>query len=96
MDKNTGTPIRFQMLLIRQVSYAILRSSSIRYQSSTTDTSSSDKIKNQSVNKTSWATSDTNGLVKQLSARIKAGGPITVADFMRESLLNPKYVRDVV
>ena len=40
-----------------------------------------------------WATSDTNGLVKQLSTRIKAGGPITVADFMRESLLNPNYVR---
>jgi hypothetical protein len=39
-----------------------------------------------------WATSDTNGLVKQLSARIKSGGPITVADFMRESLLNPNYV----
>lgn len=40
----------------------------------------------------SWATSETNGLVQQLSTRIKAGGPITVADFMREALLNPKYV----
>jgi hypothetical protein len=89
------------MFIIRQVSYAVLRriycSSSIRYQSNTTDeianTSSSDKTKNRSVNSTSWATSDTNGLVKQLSARIKAGGPMTVAEFMRESLLNPKYVR---
>jgi hypothetical protein len=92
------------MFLIRQVSYAVLRriycSSSIRYQSSTTDEiahkSSSDKIKTLAINSTSWATSDTNGLVKQLSARIKAGGPMTVAEFMRESLLNPKYVRYIL
>jgi len=92
------------MFLIRQVSYAVLRriycSSSIRYQSSTTDEithkTSSDKIKTLPVNSTSWATSDTNGLVKQLSARIKAGGPMTVAEFMRESLLNPKYVRYIL
>ncbi|UJR35579.1 hypothetical protein I4U23_028332 [Adineta vaga] len=29
--------------------------------------------------------------LKQLSTRIKAGGPITIAEFMRESLLNPQY-----
>ena len=34
-----------------------------------------------SSDKTSWATSDTNELVKNLSTRIKAGGPITVAEF---------------
>jgi hypothetical protein len=49
-------------------------------------------LSNITKNTLDWATSDTNGLVKQLSARIKAGGPITVADFMRESLLNPNYV----
>lgn len=84
------------MFSIRQFSYTFSRRiysySSNRYQSNTTNdltnTSSSDKTK-----KTTWTTSDTNGLVKQLSARIKAGGPITVAEFMRESLLNPKYVR---
>ena len=89
------------MFPIRQFSYALLRriyfSSSNRYQSNTTndfiETSSSDKAKKLS---TSWATSDTNGLIKQLSARIKAGGPITIAEFMRESLLNPKYVRYIL
>lgn len=93
------------MFSIRQFSYAFSRrfyyySSSHRYQSSTTNdldnNSLSDKTKKSSVNLTSWATSDTNGLVKQLSARIKAGGPITVAEFMRESLLNPKYVRCLI
>ena len=89
------------MFPIRQFSYAFLRriylSSSNRYQSNTTNdfikTSSSDKTQKLS---TSWATSDTNGLIKQLSARIKAGGPITIAEFMRESLLNPKYVRYIL
>lgn len=55
-------------------------------------TSSSDQRKKSSIDTKSWATSDTNALIKQLAARIKAGGPITVADFMRESLLNPKHV----
>jgi len=89
------------MFSVRQFSYTFARRlycySSNRYQSNTTNdstiTSSSDKIKKPSIDVTSWATSDTNGLVKQLSARIKAVGPITVAEFMRESLLNPKYVR---
>ncbi|CAF1264061.1 unnamed protein product [Adineta steineri] len=87
------------MLSIRQVPYTFLRHvyclSSCRYQSNisneSTNISSSDKIKKSSVNSTSWSTSDTNGLVKELSSRIKTGGPITVAEFMRESLLNPKY-----
>ncbi|CAF0759217.1 unnamed protein product [Rotaria sordida] len=87
------------MFSIRQFSYVFLQriycSSSNRYQSSTTNhpvnSSSSNDKKNSSTNSTVWATSDTNGLVKQLSARIKSGGPITVAEFMRESLLNPKY-----
>ncbi|CAF3477226.1 unnamed protein product [Rotaria sordida] len=88
------------MFSIRQFSYVFLQriycSSSNRYQSSTTNhpvnSSSSNDKKNSSTNSTVWATSDTNGLVKQLSARIKSGGPITVAEFMRESLLNPKYL----
>ena len=71
--------------------HRIYCSSSNRYQSSTT--SSSDKTEKSSVDSASWATSDTNGLIKQLSTRIKAGGPITIAEFMRESLLNPNYVR---
>ncbi|CAF3553134.1 unnamed protein product [Rotaria sordida] len=88
------------MFSIRQFSYVFLQriycSSSNRYQSSTTNhpvnSSSSNDKKNSSTNSTVRATSDTNGLVKQLSARIKSGGPITVAEFMRESLLNPKYL----
>jgi uncharacterized lipoprotein YddW (UPF0748 family) len=84
------------MFSIRQFSYTFSRRiycySFNRYQSNISN-SSSDKIKKPSVDVTSWATSDTNGLVKQLSARIKAGGPITVAEFMRESLLNPQHVR---
>jgi Sec7-like guanine-nucleotide exchange factor len=76
------------MFSIRQLSQRFYLHSFNRYQSN--NISSSDKTKK------SWATSDTNGLVKQLSARIKAGGPITVADFMRESLLNPNYVRYVL
>jgi len=76
------------MFSIRHFSRRFYLHSFNRYQSN--NISSSDKTKK------SWATSDTNGLVKQLSARIKAGGPITVADFMRESLLNPNYVRYVL
>jgi hypothetical protein len=92
------------MFPIHQFSYAFLRRiyscSCNRYLSTTTNdlinNSSSDKTKQPPVNSTSWATSDTNGLIKQLSARIKAGGPITIAEFMLESLLNPKYVRYVL
>lgn len=46
----------------------------------------------KSIDTSQWATSDTNPLIKQISARIKATGPITVAEFMRESLLNPNHV----
>ena len=46
----------------------------------------------KSIDTSHWATSDTNPLIKQISARIKATGPITVAEFMRESLLNPNHV----
>jgi hypothetical protein len=89
------------MFAIRSFPYVSLQriscSSLIRYYSSTTNdlinTSSSDNTKKPPVNSSSWATSDTNGLIKQLSAKIKATGPITVAEFMRESLLNPQYVR---
>ncbi|CAF1665886.1 unnamed protein product [Rotaria magnacalcarata] len=86
------------MFQIRQFSYALLQRvycySWNRYQSSTTNdvvnSSSLDTKNKQLINSTSWATSDINGLVKQLSIRIKSGGPITIADFMREALLNPK------
>ena len=93
--------IRFQMFAIRSFPYVFLQriscSPSIRCHSSTTNnhtnTSSSDNTNKPPVNSTSWATSDTNGLIKQLSGKIKATGPITVAEFMRESLLNPQHVR---
>lgn len=82
------------MFPIRRSSYVLLQRiysySFNRFQSSTSNSS------NNLVSSTSsklWATSDTNALVKQLAARIKSTGPITVADFMRESLLNPQYVR---
>lgn len=82
----------FQMFGIRQASHAIVRriggAISARYLSDATSKSDS-----SSGASTSWASSETNELVKQLSSRIKAGGPITVAEFMRESLLNPQYVR---
>lgn len=88
--------IQFQMFSIRQftniVSRRIYSYSSKCYQSNTSSTDETKKTSSTNVTST-WATSDTNGLVKQLSARIKSGGPITVAEFMRESLLNPKYVR---
>jgi hypothetical protein len=80
------------MFSIRQLSRRFYSYSPYRYLSNTTN-DFTDKTKKPSANSTSWATSDTNGLVKQLSIRIKAGGPITVAEFMRESLLNPKDVR---
>jgi hypothetical protein len=88
------------MFTIRQFSYAILQRLyspfSIRYQSSTTgdliETSSSDIQQKPTVDYTLWATSETNQLINYLSTRIQTVGPITVADFMREALLNPKYV----
>lgn len=83
------------MFAIRSFSTLLSRSLySYRYQSNTTnDSSTFDKSKKASTNVSSWATSDTNGLVKQLAVRIESTGPITIADFMRESLLHPKYVR---
>jgi hypothetical protein len=93
--------ICFQMFAIRRFPSVVLRrilcSSPIRYQSTTTtdliQTSPSDIEQKPTIDYTPWATSETNGLINHLSARIKAAGPITVADFMRESLLNAKYVR---
>lgn len=92
--------IRFQMFAIRQFSYVILQRLyspfPIRYQSSTTtdliETSPTDIQQKPPTDYTLWATSETNGLINYLSTRIKNAGPITVADFMREALLNPKYV----
>ncbi|CAF0937151.1 unnamed protein product [Adineta ricciae] len=76
------------MFVIRQKSRAIVRQIDrlILYRNQS-------NISNESTHSSSatWASSDTNGLIKQLSTRIKAGGPITIADFMRESLLNPQY-----
>ena len=89
------------MFAIRQFSYIILQrlhsSCPIRYQSTTTtdltETAPSDIEQKPVRDYAPWATSETNGLINYLSARIKAAGPITIADFMREALLNPKYVR---
>ncbi len=95
------TQFIFQMFPIRQFSYVILQrlySSHfpIRCQSSTTtdliEISPSDIQKKSTIDYTLWATSETNRLISYLSTRIQAVGPITVADFMREALLNPKYV----
>ena len=87
------------MFRVWQVSYVIwprLYSFHVRYHSSTTidliKTSSSDIERKRSVDHTLWATSETNGLVNYLSNRIKVTGPITVAEFMHEALLNPKHV----
>ena len=93
--------ICFQMFAIRQFTSRILpRSSCVlssRSQSDTpsqlTHTNPSDLEGKSPVDSSLWATSETNGLIQYLSSRIKAAGPITVADFMRESLSNPKYVR---
>ncbi|CAF0890222.1 unnamed protein product [Rotaria sp. Silwood1] len=67
----------------------------IRYQSTTTTdlikTSPSDIERKSTIDYTPWATSESNGLINYLSARIKTVGPITVAEFMREASLNPKY-----
>jgi hypothetical protein len=83
------------MFVIRKFSSIILQHS-IRYQSSTTtdlvNTTPSDIERKPTIDHTLWATSETNRLIEYLSIRIKAAGPITVADFMREALLNPKYV----
>ncbi|CAF3696380.1 unnamed protein product [Adineta steineri] len=87
------------MLSIRQFSHVILRRLYspivIRYQSTTTTdlikTSSTDIEQKPIHDYTPWATSETNRLIDYLSARIKAAGPITIADFMHEALLNPKY-----
>ncbi|CAF1088245.1 unnamed protein product [Adineta ricciae] len=88
------------MLTIRQLSSRIFQRlclpTSVRYQSSTTttdltSTSSSDLEQKPAQDYTLWATSETNRLIDYLSMRIKAAGPITVADFMYEALLNPKY-----
>jgi hypothetical protein len=97
----TGVQICFQMFAIRQFTSRILpRSSCVlssRSQSDTpsqlTHTSPSDLEGKSPVGSSLWATSETNGLIQYLSSRIKAAGPITVADFMREALSNPKYVR---
>jgi hypothetical protein len=68
----------------------------IRYQSNTTtdltNPSPSDIEQKPTADHALWATSETNRLIDYLSARIKAAGPITVADYMREALLNSKYV----
>jgi len=88
------------MFAIRQFSYVILQRFyspfPIRCQSSTTndliETSPSDIQQKPTNDYTLWATSETNRLISYLSTRIQAAGPITVADFMREALLNPKYV----
>ena len=76
----------------------IFSSLSYRQQSDKTDqlieTASSSAVQPVSPHDSSlWATSETNPLIDYLSRRIKAVGPITVADFMQESLANPKYVR---
>lgn len=89
------------MFVIRQISYLNVRrlspAFSLRYQSSTTTdltkTSPADIERKPSTDHALWATSETNRLIDYLSARIKAAGPITVADYMREALLNLKYVR---
>ncbi len=85
------------MFIIRQCIRCSSWPLSIRYQSSTTTdltkTSPSDIEKKSPINNTLWATSETNPLIDYLSTRIKTIGPITVADFMREALFNPKYVR---
>ncbi|CAF4339220.1 unnamed protein product [Rotaria socialis] len=87
------------MFAIRQYSCILLsRSYSsclIRYQSTKStdlaETSPPDIERKSTVDYSLWATSETNQLVNYLSNRIKTIGPITVADFMRESLLHPKY-----
>ncbi|UJR10386.1 hypothetical protein I4U23_014591 [Adineta vaga] len=87
------------MYPIRQYSYSFFRRLyspiSIRYQSTTstdlTKTSPSDLEQKPIQDYTPWATSETNRLIDYLSMRIKAAGPITVADFMHEALLNPRY-----
>ncbi|CAF2163809.1 unnamed protein product [Rotaria magnacalcarata] len=87
------------MFAIRQYSCIILsRSYSsyfIRYQSTKStdlaETSPSDIERKSTVDYSLWATSETNQFINYLSNRIKTIGPITVADFMRESLLHPKY-----
>lgn len=88
------------MLLIRQLSSVILQRlyypSLVRYQSTTSsdliETSSSDIERKPTVDDALWATSETNRLIDYLSLRIKAAGPITVAEFMREASSNLKYV----
>jgi hypothetical protein len=84
------------MFVIRQFSCIIRQRFPIRYQSNiTTDLtnpSSSDIEQKPTIDYTPWATSETNRLIDYLSTRIKAAGPITVADYMREALLNSKYV----
>lgn len=39
--------------------------------------------------KSNGPTNETNKLFRQIKARILAGGPITVADYMKEVLTNP-------
>ena len=59
-----------------------------------TSSSSSKEIEGQKANASAlWATSETNRLIEHFAARIKAAGPISVADFMREALTNPRFVR---
>lgn len=85
------------MFLTRRFSYTFLQRVNYHFSnrcqlnttndvSNNTSTLNNEKQLNSSV---SWATSDTNGLIKQLSTRIKSSGPITIADYMREALLNP-------
>ena len=85
----------FSYIYVRRLFFS---SSPIRFQSTTTtsvvETSPSDIEKKPTIDHALWATSETNGLINYLSTRIKTAGPITVAEFMREALSNPKYVRD--
>ena len=89
--------IRFQMFarysLCRLAARCVHAVPTARCLSKFTDESTSRSVETPSAKAPDWATSETNGLIKQLAARIKAGGPITVAEFMRESLLNPQHVR---
>ncbi len=77
------------MFAIRKYSHVILRR---LYSTNLVETSSSDIVQKPTNDYALWATSETNRLIDYLSTRIKTAGPITVAEFMREALLNPKYV----
>jgi hypothetical protein len=86
------------MIAIRKISQRLYVSLPSRYQSSTTNdlikTSSGEIERTPKIDANLWATSETNRLIDYLSQRIQNIGPITVADFMREALVHPKYVRN--